>query len=218
MARPSSVPELTAEEKQILEQRVRASVTPHRDSLRTRTVLVRAEGLSQPEVTRRRPINRPSLHQWSQRLDRDGLAGGRNRPRPGRALSVPASIGQRVIEAASQDRQDPRGRARWSVRALAAPPGIAQGSAARIRRSKNLKPHLRRTCKLSNDPQFKAKFREATACTATRPRSPSCSAATRKLSARPWNARSPARRWSEGTFAPRPTITSATARVRCAPR
>ena len=60
-----------------------------------------------------------------------------------------------MFEAASQA---PPGRARWSTRTLAAYLGIAQGSVARIWRSQNLKPHVKRTCKLSHDPQFEAKF------------------------------------------------------------
>ena len=84
-----------------------------------------------------------------------GLAGLGDRPRPGRPPSLPAATVQRVIEAASQGLP---GRVRWSTRTLAAHFGIAQGSVARIWRSQNLKPHLRRTCKLSHNPQFEAKF------------------------------------------------------------
>ena len=155
MARPISIPELTAEEKQILEQRVRAPTTPQRDSLRARIVLLRAEGLSQKEVARQLQISRPCVNQWSQRIEREGLAGLGDRPRSGRPPSLPAATVQRVIEAASQA---PPGRVRWSTRTLAAHLGIAQGSVARIWRSQNLKPHLQRTFKLSHDPQFETKF------------------------------------------------------------
>lgn len=36
--------------------------------------------------------------------------------------------------------------------------GLSHGCVARIWRSQNLEPHLKRTFKLSNDPQFEAKF------------------------------------------------------------
>lgn len=148
MARPISIPELTAGEKQILEQRIRVPTTPQRDSLR-------AEGLSQKEVARRLQISRPCVNQWSQRIECEGLAGLGDRPRPGRPPSLPAATVQRVIEAASQG---PPARTRWSTRTLAAHLGIAQGSVARIWCGQHLKPHLKRTCKLSHDPQFEAKF------------------------------------------------------------
>ena len=91
------------------------------------------------------------MNQWSQRFEREGLAGLGDRFRSGRPPSLPDATVQRVIEAASQA---PPGRVRWSTRTLAAHLGIAQGSVARIWRSQNLK----RTCKLSHDPQFETKF------------------------------------------------------------
>ena len=149
MPRPISIPELTAEERQILERRVRAATTPQRDSLRARIVLLRAEGLSQKEVARRLQVSLPTVNKWSQRFEREGLPGLEERARQGRPPSLPAATVQRVIEAASQA---PPGRDRWSTRTLAAHLGIAQGSVARIWRSRNLKPHLNRKSTVSNDP------------------------------------------------------------------
>ena len=155
MARPISVPEITAEEKLILEQRVRASTTSQRDGLRARIVLLRAEGRTLQDVAQCLQVSVPCVCKWSQRFEREGLDGLRDRPGRGRKPSLPAATVQRVIEAASQA---PPGRARWSTRTLAAHLGLSHGSVARIWRSQNLKPHLKRTFKLSNDPKFEAKF------------------------------------------------------------
>ena len=155
MARPISIPELTAEEKQILEQRVRAPTTSQRDGLRARIVLLRAEGRTLQDVAQHLQVSLPCVCKWSQRFEREGLMGLRDRSGRGRKPSLPAALVQRVIEAASQA---PPGRARWSTRTLAAHLGLSHGSVARIWRSQNLKPHLQRTVKLSHDPQFKAKF------------------------------------------------------------
>ena len=155
MARPISIPELTAEEKQILEQRVRAPTTSQRDGLRARIVLLRAEGRTLQDVAQHLQVSLPCVCKWSQRFEREGLTGLRDRSGRGRKPSLPASMVQRVIEAASQA---PPGRARWSTRTLAAHLGLSHGSVARIWRSQNLKPHLKRTFKLSNDPQFETKF------------------------------------------------------------
>ena len=50
------------------------------------------------------------------------------------------------------------GTRRRSTRTTAAEVGISASSVSRIWRGHGLKPHLRRTFKLSNDPQFEAKF------------------------------------------------------------
>lgn len=155
MARPISIPEITAEEQLILEQRVRASTTSQRDGLRARIVLLRAEGRTLHDVAQHLQVSVPCVCKWSQRFEREGLDGLRDRTGRGRKPSLPASTVQRVIAAASQA---PPGRARWSTRTLAAHLGLSHGSVARIWRSQNLKPHLKRTSKLSNDPQFEAKF------------------------------------------------------------
>lgn len=149
MARPISIPEITAEEKLILERRVRAPTTSQRDVLRARIVLLRAEGRTLQDVAQQLQVSVPSVCKWAQRFAREGLDGLRDRPGRGRKPSLPAATVQRVIEAASQA---PPGRARWSTRALGAHLGLSHGSVARIWRSHNLKPHLKRTRKLSHDP------------------------------------------------------------------
>ena len=155
MARPISTPEITAEEKLILEQRVRAPTTSQRDGLRARIVLLRAEGRTLQAVAQQLRVSVPCVCKWSLRFEREGLDGLKDQPGRGRKPSLPAATVQRVIEAASQA---PPGRARWSTRTLAAHLGLSHGSVARIWRSQNLKPHLKRTFKLSNDPKFEAKF------------------------------------------------------------
>ena len=80
MARPISVVEVTPEEKQELERRVRASTTSGRDCLRARIVLMRGEGVRQQEVATRLGVSAPSVNKWSQRFDREGLNGLRDQP------------------------------------------------------------------------------------------------------------------------------------------
>lgn len=155
MARRVSILELTAEEKLVLEQRVRAPATSQRDGLRARIVLLRAEGRTLQDVAQHLQVSLPCVCKWSQRFEREGLAGLQDRPGRGRKPSLPDATVQRVIAAASQA---PPGQARWTTRTLAAHLGLSHGSVARIWRSQNLKPHLKRTGELSNDTQFEAKF------------------------------------------------------------
>lgn len=155
MARPVTILELTAEEKLVLQQRVSTPTTSQRDGLRARIVLLRAEGRTLKDVAQHLQVSLPCVCKWSQRFEREGLAGLRDRPGRGRKPSLPDATVQQVIAAASQA---PPGRTRWTTRTLAAHLGLSHGSVARIWRSQNLQPHLKGTGELSNDPQFEAKF------------------------------------------------------------
>ena len=80
MARPVEVLELIPEERTELERRVRASTTSQRDGRRARIVLRRHEDLSQRVVAERVGVSSACVSRWSQRLDREGLAGLCDRP------------------------------------------------------------------------------------------------------------------------------------------
>ena len=74
MARPVSVLELTAEEEDELQRRVRAATTSARDLVRARIVLL-AKGVKQTAVARELGIATSSVNKWSQRFERQGLKG-----------------------------------------------------------------------------------------------------------------------------------------------
>ena len=109
MARPISVVEVTPGEKQELERRVRASTTSGRDCLRARIVLMRSEGVRQQEVATRLGVSAPSVNKWSQRYDREGLNGLRDKPGRGTKPSIPLATVRRVIEEAGQSPLEQRG-------------------------------------------------------------------------------------------------------------
>ncbi len=89
MAKPVAVVELTAEERRVLEQRVRAPTTSQRDCLRARIVLLRADGCSLRQAARQLGVSVPCVHKWSQRFDREGLAGLADQPGRGTKRSIP---------------------------------------------------------------------------------------------------------------------------------
>ena len=155
MARPISVLELTAEEETELRRRVRSSKTAVRDIVRARIVLLRGQGMKQTDVARAVGVSTTSVNKWSQRFERLGLDGLADRPGRG----VKASISPAVVEAVvAKAGQAAPGMRRRSTRTTAAEVGISASSVGRIWREHGLKPHLKRTFKLSNDPQFETKF------------------------------------------------------------
>lgn len=155
MARPVSVIEVTAEEEKELRRRVNAPTVAKRDSLRAAIILRRAEGLKQVEVATELGVSVPSVNKWSQRFEREGLAGLQDQEGRGRRPSIPQEKVARVI---TQVTQPPPPRKRWSIRSMAREVGISADSVRRIWRANDLKPHLVETFKVSNDKHFEEKF------------------------------------------------------------
>jgi len=155
MARPISKLEVTSAELRELRRRVRASTVSKRDSLRAEIILLRAEGLSQQAVAKRLDVSTPTVNKWSQRFERDGLDGLKDRPGRGRLPTVPEEKVQQII---IQGAQAPAGRRRWSTRTMAKEMGVSPATVQRIWKQAELKPHRTRTFKLSNDPAFETKF------------------------------------------------------------
>ena len=156
MARSTLTVELTEDEKHELQRRVRATTISRRDLLRAEIILFRAEGLSQADCASQLNIPIKTVNKWSQRWDLLGLVGLRHKPRPGRVNGVPPEKCKEVIERAVKD--PPPGCKRWSVRKMAKATGVSPSSVNRIWKNNDIKPHLVRTFKVSNDPKFKEKF------------------------------------------------------------
>ena len=146
---------ITAEQRAALARLVQRPTAAQREVRRAQIVLHRADGLSQAETARRVGVNRPVVALWEQRFRAGGLGGlveakGRGR-KPSVALATKAAIVARAT-------QPPPGRTRWSVRAMARATGVSKATVQRLWAANAIKPHLARTFKLSNDPQFAAKF------------------------------------------------------------
>jgi transposase len=156
MARPISILEITAEERKELMRRVRASTTAMRDHQRAEIILLRSEGLAQKAVAERLGVNLVLVNRWCQRFERAGLNGLTDQSGRGRRPTVPAETVGRVVTEAG--RKPGKGRTRWSTRTLAEEVGVSHATVHRIWQDNDLKPHLRRTFKLSNDPAFEEKF------------------------------------------------------------
>jgi transposase/transcriptional regulator with XRE-family HTH domain len=146
---------ITPEQRGALRRLVQQPTAPQRAVRRAQIILHRADGLSQAEAARRVGVNRPVVVTWEQRFGAAGLAGlaeaqGRGR-KPSVALATKAAIVSRATP-------PPPGRTRWSVRSMAQAMGVSKATVQRLWRANDLKPHLVRGFKLSNDPQFEAKF------------------------------------------------------------
>jgi transposase len=155
MARPISVLELTSEEKRHLQRVARSQIGSQRDGLRARIVLRRAEGAGEVEVAGELGVSLATVSTWSRRFELQGLDGLKDRPGRGRKAWLPTHKVRQVI---TRVVQPPKGKKKWSTRSMATAVGLSHQSVHRIWKDNDLKPHLRRTFKISNDPQFERKF------------------------------------------------------------
>jgi len=134
---------------------VNAPSISKRDSLRAAIVLRRAEAIKQSQVAEELGVSVNCVNRWSQRFEREGLEGLVDRKGRGRRPSIPAHKVEQVITRATQP---PKPRQRWTVRTMAREVGISPDSVHRIWKANDIKPHLVKTFKLSNDPRFEEKF------------------------------------------------------------
>jgi transcriptional regulator with XRE-family HTH domain len=121
----------------------------------SRIILHQADGLSQQETARRVGVNRPVVSLWENRFLQAGLAGLADAKGRGHKPSIASATQGEIISRATRP---PPGRRRWSVRTMAQAMGVSKATVQRLWSANEIKPHLVRTFKLSNDPAFEAKF------------------------------------------------------------
>jgi transposase len=155
MARPISTVEITPEERLELRRRVASPTSSQRDGLRARIILLRARGRKEADVASSVGTSINTVSTWSKRFEESGLNGLKDQPGRGRKAWLAA---EKVRQIVTRVVQPPKGKKKWSTRSMAAAVGVSHQSVHRIWKSNDLKPHLRRTFKISNDPQFERKF------------------------------------------------------------
>jgi len=147
--------ELQPDEAEELRRRTRASTVSVRDRRRSEIVLLSAEGLTQQQIAERLGISRLQVNRWVGRFVTDRVAGLRDAPGRGRKPWLAEGATQQVLERAVTP---PADLGRWSCRTMARAVGISAASVQRLWAANDIKPHLSRTFKLSNDKRFEEKF------------------------------------------------------------
>jgi len=147
--------ELRREEAGELQRRLRAGTVSVRDRRRSEIILLSTSGLTQRQIAERMGISRLQVNRWVGRFARDRLAGLSDAAGRGRKPWLAEGAAQQVIEQAVTP---PPHLGRWSCRTMARAAGISAASVQRLWAANDIKPHLSRTFKLSNDKRFEEKF------------------------------------------------------------
>jgi transposase len=138
-----------------LEALVRAPTTAQRTVRRARLILACGQGRSQEQAAREVGVRRRIATKWCGRFRKLGLAGLADAPGRGRKPALSEALRARVITEATRP---PAGRQRHSVRSMARAVGLSVGTVHALWRANDIRPHLTRTFKLSNDRRFEEKF------------------------------------------------------------
>jgi transposase len=158
---PSSVlapVELTADERAVLESWIRRRTSAQALALRSRIVLLAAQGFNNVEIARQLAIQRNTVAKWRSRFLEHRLDGLSDEPRPGQPRKITDEQVEEVIVKTLES--TPRDATHWSTRSMAAEVGLNQTAVHRIWRAFGLQPHRQDAWKLSRDPQFIEKVRD----------------------------------------------------------
>jgi len=155
MSRPKLELTTSREQTAELQRLIAAPATPQKLVRRAQIVLLAAAARDNDEIASELKTSRVTVGLWRQRFLDFGLAGLQEAPRPGRpSTSDPAKVRRVLTEVV----QPPKHAKRWSCRTMARHSGLSKATVQRLWRANELKPHLTRTFKLSNDPLFETKF------------------------------------------------------------
>ena len=142
-----------------LKRYARGFKTPVRLMVRARIVLRAADGLENREIAEELGLVRATVGKWRTRFAAKGIEGIlKDAPRSGRKPRVAAAKVRDVVRRTTQE--VPLAATHWSRRTMAAVTGLSAATIGRIWKKHGLKPHLARTFKVSNDPQFAEKLED----------------------------------------------------------
>jgi transposase len=150
--------DLTDEERAQLEAWTRRRTSAQALALRSRIVLLAADGLNNTQIAGRLGVHRNVAGKWRSRFVEHRLDGLTDEPRPGRPRTVTDAQVEEVIVKTLET--TPKDATHWSTRSMAKEVGLTQSAVQRIWKAFGLQPHRQETWKLSKDPQFIDKVRD----------------------------------------------------------
>lgn len=144
---------LADQDRKTLESWARGRTTPARLAQRARIILLDSQDRENIEIAEEVGTDRQTVGRWRSRFVREGIEGIRkDRPRGGREPTRRAENVYEIIRLTT--REKPENATHWTTRTLADKLGIDHTMVHRVWKAAGLKPHLVRTFKVSNDPQF----------------------------------------------------------------
>jgi len=147
---------LTQNQQSLLEKWSRGGSTPYRIVMRSRIVLLAAQGCSNRSIARRLRINPITVARWRSRFLLLGVEAIRHdAPRLGSPPPVPEKLVAAILRKTLFE--SPPHASRWSTRSLARVVGVSHSTVRRIWKTYHVRPPRSRVARLARDPRFKPK-------------------------------------------------------------
>ena len=149
--------DLNDEDRKTLLQWSRGRSTPSRLVQRAKIVLLAAEGQENKQIAKSLGVMERTVGRWRTRFyDRGLTVLEKDLPRGGRHATQREKYEAVIIKKVQEDK--PQDATHWTTRALGEAVGASQNLVFRVLRANGLKPHLVKTFKISNDPNFEEKL------------------------------------------------------------
>jgi transposase len=111
--------------------------------------------MKQEDVAQQVQVNRPVVVHWEKRFRTAGIGGLQEGKRSGRKPTIDPQIKAEIIAEATRP---PPHLTRWSTQKMAKAKRVSPGTVHKLWKANDIKPHLKRTFKLSTDKAFEPKF------------------------------------------------------------
>jgi transposase len=132
---------------------IRGRKIPVRLVLRARIVIKASQCMTNKKIAADLGIDRRTVGCWRKRFIEKGLIGiEKDAPRGGRKATQRNKVVEKIIRMTTQTK--PKNATHWSTRTVAKELGINHVMVYRVWQTHGLKPHLSKTFKVSNDPNF----------------------------------------------------------------
>lgn len=156
MSRVAAAINCTAEDRKELERLSKSRTDESRMVERAKLVLGCLAGRRNDEVAAEFGIQAATVGIWRKRFASEGLAGLRDRPRPGKPPVYPA-LELRLSLLKQLEAPPPAGRASWDGGTLAQVLGVSDDAVWRVLRKEGIQLRRHRSWCVSTDPEFAAK-------------------------------------------------------------
>lgn len=155
--------ELSSDDQTRLQTNLKGRKTPIRLRERSKIILLAADGMPNYKIAKELGIGINTVCRWRNRFAKGGFQAitqdlPRGRNHGGKSTASQAKLREQVIRITTQEK--PVGATHWTTRSLGDYLNINHSFVNRVWRDVGLKPHLWKTFKVSNDPNFEEKLRD----------------------------------------------------------
>jgi hypothetical protein len=158
MARPPAPPlQLSKKERSALEGIAASISLPHRAVREAKGLLMAGDGVANSTIAETLGVSRSTVLQWRGHFDSDGVewVGEVHEGRGRKPVITQEQIDQMISDTLHTTPPD---ATHWSNRTMADHCGLSRTTVQREWQARGIKPHLVKTFKVSNDPDFEDKL------------------------------------------------------------